>query len=76
VPENVSAEFFRDADIERLNRAHDLAIDAETCMSLWDDAVMDHAMAVDALLQCDDALHLDPETGRYPAHFPPVRQDG
>jgi hypothetical protein len=33
---------------------------------------MDHAMAVEGLLQCDSALQLDPATGHYPAHFPRV----
>ena len=70
-----SAESSRDADIESLNRENDLDIDAATCVSLWDGTSMDHAMAVDALLQRDNALHLDPETGRYPAHFPPAQQD-
>ena len=40
------------------------------------DARMDHAMAVEELLHCDGALELDPETGHYPAHFPPVQQAG
>jgi len=75
VPRGDSAESSRDADIESLNRENDLDIDAATCVSLWDGTSMDHAMAVDALLQRDNALHLDPETGRYPAHFPPAQQD-
>ena len=35
---------------------------------------MDHAMAVEALLHYDGALQPDPETGNYPAHFPPPRE--
>ena len=75
MPRNDSAESSRDTDIESLNREHDLDIDATTCVSLWDGTAMDQAMAVDLLLQRDNALHLDPETGGYPAHFPPARQD-
>lgn len=74
VPKNDSAESFRDIDIETLNREHHLDIDAETCVSLWDGTRMDHAMAVEALLHCDGALQLDPETRNYPVHFPPPRE--
>jgi hypothetical protein len=35
---------------------------------------MDDTMAVEALLHRDGALRLDPETSRYPAHFPSARQ--
>ncbi len=73
VPRNDSAESSRDSDIECLNREHDLDIDATTCVSLGAGTAMDHAMAVDALLQRDGALQLDPDTGHYPAHFPPAR---
>ncbi len=73
VPKN-SAESFRDTDIETLNREHDLNIDADTCVTLWDGTRMNHAMAVEELLHCDGALHLDPATGHYPAHFPPAQQ--
>jgi hypothetical protein len=72
VPKNDSAESFRDADIETLNREHGLDIDAKTCVTLWDGTRMDHAMAVEALLDRDGALHL--ENGRYPAHFPRALQ--
>ena len=75
VPRHDSAESSHNTDIESLNREHDLDIDAATCVSLWDGTAMDHAMAVDALLQRDGALQLDPDTGHYPAHFPPVQQD-
>ncbi|NIR23254.1 MAG: DUF222 domain-containing protein [Gammaproteobacteria bacterium] len=71
VPENDSAESSRDTDIESVNRAHGLDIDARTCVSLWDGTAMDLATAVDALLTRGGALHLDHETGHYPAHFPP-----
>jgi hypothetical protein len=75
VPKN-SAESFRDTNIETLNREHHLNIDADTCVSLWDGTRMNHALAVEVLLHRDGALYLDPETGHYPAHFPPVKQDG
>ena len=71
LPRDDSAESSRRTDIESVNRNHDLDIDPHTCVSLWDGTVMDHAMAVDGLLQCDGALQL--ENGRYPAHFPPSR---
>lgn len=74
VPRHDSAESSQATDIEALNRAKGLEIDAETCVSLWDGTNMDHAMAVEALLRRDGALHLDPESGRYPAHFPPSRE--
>ena len=67
-------ESFRDTSIETLNRKHDLDVDADTCVSLWDGTRMNHALAVEALLHRDGALHLDPETGHYPAHFPPARE--
>ncbi len=73
VPKN-SAESFRDTDIETLNREHGLDIDAETCVFPGNGARLDHAMAVEELLHCDGALHLDPATGHYPAHFPPARE--
>jgi len=73
VPKN-SAELFRNTDIETLNREHDLDIDAKTCVFPGNGARMDHAMAVEGLLQCDGALQLDPATGHYPAHFPPARE--
>ncbi len=72
-PEN-SAELFGDTNIETLNRARGLDIDAETCVFPGNGDRMDYAMAVEGLLQCDDALHLDPATGHYPAHFPPARE--
>ncbi|MEN8377086.1 MAG: DUF222 domain-containing protein, partial [Gemmatimonadota bacterium] len=75
VPKN-SAESFRDTDIETLNREHGLDIDAGTCVFPGSGARMDHAQAVEELLHRDGALHLDPETGHYPAHFPHARQDG
>ena len=71
-----SAEPFRDIDIETLNRAHGLDIDARTCVFPGNGARMNHAMAVEELLHRDGALHLDPATGHYPAHFPPGQQDG
>lgn len=71
---NDSAEFFRDTDVETLNREQGLDIDAGTCVSLWDGTCMDDTMAMEALLHRDGALRLDPETRRYPAHFPPPRQ--
>ncbi len=71
-----SAELFRDTDIETLNREYGLDIDAKTCVFPGSGARMDHAMAVEELLHCDGALELDPETGHYPAHFPPVQQHG
>ena len=74
VPKN-SAESFRDADIETLNREHGLDIDAGTCVFPGSGARMDHALAVEGLLQCDGALHLDPATGHYPAHFPRAQQN-
>lgn len=74
IPKNDSAESFRVTDIETLNREHHLEIDAETCVSLWNGTRMDHAMAVEALLYYDGALQPDPETGNYPAHFPPPRE--
>jgi len=73
VPKN-SAESFRDTDIETLNRENGLDIDARTCVFPGNGARMDHAMAVEELLHRDDALHLDPATGHYPAHFPSVQQ--
>jgi len=73
VPKN-SAESFRDTDIETLNREHGLEIDARTCVFPGNGARMNHARAVEALLQRDGALHLDPETGHYPVHFPPARE--
>jgi len=73
VPKN-SAESFRNTDIETLNREHDLDIDAKTCVFPGNGARMNHALAVEALLHRDGALHLDPETGHYPAHFPPARE--
>ncbi len=72
-PEN-SAEFFGDTDVETLNRAHGLDIDAETCVFPGNGDRMDYAMAVEGLLQCDGALRLDSATGHYPAHFPPARE--
>ncbi len=75
VPKN-SAESFRDTDIETLNREHGLDIDAKTCVFPGNGARMNHAMAVEELLHRDGALHLDPATGHYPAHFPPGQQDG
>ncbi len=71
LPKN-SAELFGDTDIETLNRAHGLDIDAETCVFPGNGERMDYAMAVEGLLQCDGALQLDPATGHYPAHFPRV----
>ena len=71
-----SAESFRDTDIETLSREHGLDVDAETCVFPGNGARMNHALAVEELLHRDSALHLDPETGHYPAHFPPARQDG
>ena len=71
LPKN-SAELFGDTDIETLNRAHGLDIDAETCVFPGNGDRMDYAMAVEGLLQCDGALQLDPATGHYPAHFPRV----
>ena len=73
VPKN-SAESFRDTDIETLNREHGLDIDAKTCVFPGNGARMNHAMAVEALLHRDGALFLDPQTGHYPAHFPPARE--
>ena len=73
LPKN-SAEAFRDTDIETLNREHGLDIDARTCVFPGNGARMNHARAVEALLQRDGALHLDPETGHYPVHFPPARE--
>ncbi len=73
VPKN-SAELCGDTDIETLNRAHGLDIDAETCVFPGNGDRMDYAMAVEGLLQCDGALQLDPATGHYPAHFPPARE--
>ena len=67
-----SAELFGDTNIETLNRAHGLDIDAETCVFPGNGDRMDYAMAVEGLLQCDGALQLDPATGHYPAHFPRV----
>jgi hypothetical protein len=69
-----SAEFFRDTDIETLNREQGLDIDADTCVFPGNGERMDVAMAVEGMLQCDGALQLNPATGHYPAHFPPVRQ--
>jgi hypothetical protein len=71
-----SAESFRDTDIETLNHEQGLDIDARTCVFPGSGARMDHAMAVEELLHRDGALHLDPATGHYPAHFPRVQQDG
>jgi hypothetical protein len=71
LPKN-SAELFRDSTIETLNREQGLDIDAGTCVFPGNGAPMDHAMAVEGLLQCDSALQLDPATGHYPAHFPRV----
>ncbi len=68
------AESFRDTDIETLNRENGPDIDARTCVFPGSGARMDHAMAVEELLHCDGALELDPETGHYPAHFPPARE--
>jgi hypothetical protein len=73
LPKN-SAEAYRDTDIETLNREHGLDIDAGTCVFPGTGARMNHALAVEALLQCDGALQLDPATGHYPAHFPPARE--
>ena len=67
---------FRDTDIETLNREQGLDIDAKTCVFPGNGARMDHAMAVEELLHRDGALELDPETGHYPAHFPPAQRDG
>ncbi len=69
-----SAESFRDTDIETLNREQDLDIDANTCVFPRNGARMNHALAVEQLLHRDGALYLDPETGHYPAHFPPARE--
>ncbi len=75
LPKN-SAELFGDTDIETLNREQGLDIDAETCVFPGNGARMDYAMAVEGLLHRDGALQLDPATGHYPAHFPPVQQHG
>ncbi len=72
-PEN-PAEFFGDTDVETLNRAHGLDMDAETCVFPGNGDRMNYAMAVEGLLQCDGALRLAPATGHYPAHFPPARE--
>jgi len=69
-----SAESFRDTDIETLNREQGLDIDAKTCVFPGTGARMHHAMAVQALLHRDGALILDPQSGHYPAHFPPARE--
>ncbi len=53
---------------------HGLNIDADTCVFPGNGDRMDYAMAVEGLLQCDGALHLEPATGHYPAHFPPARE--
>lgn len=74
VPKNDSAESARGTDIETLNREERLAIDAETCVTRWDGTTMDDALAVENLLDCDGALFLEPDTGHYPAHFPPARE--
>jgi hypothetical protein len=70
-----SAESFRDTDIETLNRKHELDVDADTCVTLWDGTRMNHAVAVEALLHRDGALQLDPASEHYPANFPPAQQD-
>jgi hypothetical protein len=62
LPKN-SAESFRDIDIESLNREQGLDIDAMTCVFPGSGARMNHALAVEALLQRDGALQLDPATG-------------
>jgi hypothetical protein len=69
-----SAESFRDTDVEKLNREHGLDIDAGTCDFPGSGGRMNHALAVEALLQCDGALQRDPATGHYPAQFPPARE--
>jgi len=55
--------------------ARRLACDGSIVRLMENGARMNHAMAVEGLLQRDGALYLDPATGHYPAHFPPVQQN-